>query len=100
MEDADIIIQEWGLDASGLHSKESILAALAARIDAMLSGDPVALIQVMYRLDIPEAQLDAALDSEYAAQVIAQLVWDRQVRKSILRRSTPPRPAGDEDLYL
>jgi len=100
MEEADIIIQEWGLDASGLHSKESILAALTAKIDAMFTGDPVALIQVMYRLDIPEAQLDAALDSEHASQWIAQLVWDRQVMKSVLRRSTPPRPTGDEDLYL
>jgi len=98
MDEANIIIQEWGLDASGLHSKEEILAALEARIGQMLVQDPMSFIQLMYRLDIAEAQLDAAMDDPAAGALIAQLVWDRQVQKSILRRSTPPRSTEEDDL--
>src|ERR1043165_774862 len=98
MEDGRIIVEEWGLDA-GLHSKEEILAALARRIDELLSQDPVAFIQLMYRLDIPEARVDVALDMDNAAAMIAELVWDRQVHKSMLRRNTPPRSSDDTDLF-
>ena len=91
------IIQQWGLDP-GLHSKESILLALAMRIGELLAQDPVGFIQLMYRLDIPEGPLDAALESPDAGLLIAELIWNRQVQKSILRKSTPPRPEGDEDL--
>ena len=100
MDEANIIIQEWGLDASGLHTKEEILAALAARIDTILTQDPMGFVQLMYRLDIPEAQLDAVLEDEHAAAMIAQLVWERQIQKSILRRSTPPRQTGEDDEEL
>lgn len=93
----DIIIQEWGLDAS-LLSKEEILLALAARIRQMLEHDPMGFIQVMYRLDIPEAQLDAAMDADDAPAAIATLVWERQVQKAILRKATPPRSSKDADL--
>jgi hypothetical protein len=98
MNEADIIIQEWGLDASGLHTREDILAALARRIGDMLLQDPMGFIQLMYRLDIPEAQLDMALDHAEAASLIAQLVWNRQVQKIALRQSTPPKNAEDDDL--
>jgi hypothetical protein len=100
MDEANIIIQVWGLDASGLHTKEEILAALEARIGEILARDPMSFIQLMYRLDISEAQLDAAMDQPSVGAIIAQLIWDRQVQKSILRKSTPPRSTGeDEDLH-
>ncbi len=93
----DIIIQEWGLSGS-LHTKEEVLAALAARVRGMLQDDPVGFIQLMYRLDIPEAQLDAAMDGPATAEVVAELVWNRQMQKSILRKSTPKAQRDDEDL--
>lgn len=96
MDEARIIIQEWGLDAA-LHSKEDILAALASRVSDLVTQDPMAFIQLMYRLDIPERHLDAALDAPDAGALIAQLIWDRQVQKSILRKSTPPRQTDDTD---
>ena len=97
MDEASIIIQEWGLDASALHTKEEILAALEARIGQMLLQDPMGFIQLMYRLDIPESRLDAAMEDPSAGALIAQLVWDRQVQKSILRKSTPPRNSEGND---
>ena len=97
MDEASIIIQEWSLDASALHTKEDILAALAQRISELLTQDPVGFIQLMYRLDIPEASLDAALESADAPSLIAQLVWDRQIQKSMLRKSAQPRAASEED---
>ena len=89
----DELIQEWGLDA-GLHSKEAIIDALTARLAQLLDGDPVGLIQLMYRLDIPEDQLDAALDSGAAASLIANLVWNRQQQKQLMR-ATMQRPAPE-----
>jgi hypothetical protein len=100
MEEAAIIIQEWELDGSGLHSKEDILAALSARIIQLLSSDPMGFIQLMYRLDIPEAQFEAAMDAPKAEEVIAELIWNRQVQKSILRKTTRPNSAGSEDSDL
>lgn len=96
----DIIIQEWGLDASGLHSKEEILAALARRISEMLIQDPMGFIQLMYRLDIPEAQLNAALDADNSDTLIAKLVWDRQLQKSILRKRTPTKNNHEDDKLM
>ncbi len=94
----EILVSEWGLDAS-LHSKEEILTALAQRISRMLSDDPMAFIQLMYRLDIPEAQLDATMNDADAEPLIAQIVWDRQVQKQMMRKATPPpREAADDDL--
>ena len=99
MNEATTIIQEWGLD-TGLHSKEAVLAALAARITTMLDRDPMGFLQIMYRMDVSEAQLDAAMDAPDAPAVIAELVWNRQVHKSMIRRSTPPRDVaeGEEEL--
>lgn len=94
----DELIQEWGLDA-GLHSKEAIIDALVAKLDTMLRDDPMGLIQLMYRLDIHEAQLHAALDSEASASLIAHLVWNRQEQKQILRATMQrPRPQADDEL--
>src|SRR6478672_7826153 len=100
MDEANIIIQEWGLEGSGLHSKEEILAALAAKIDSMLSRDPVGFVQLMYRLDIAEAQLEAVLDDEHAASLIAQLIWDRQMQKQASRKNNPftGKRVDDEEL--
>lgn len=78
--------------------KEEILAALAQRIGDMLVNDPMGFIQLMYRLDIPEAQLDAAMDGPHAAPLIAELVWDRQLQKQMMRKTTPRRKDGDDDL--
>jgi hypothetical protein len=93
------IAQEWGLDTNLLHSKEEILAALAARIGQLFTVDTMAFIQLMYRLDIPERQLEAALEHPNAAEIIAQLIWDRQLQKYMMRKATPPPPANrDEEL--
>jgi hypothetical protein len=89
------LAREWGLDA-GLHSKEAIIDALAAKLQQMLASDPMSLIQLMYRLDIPEDQLDAALDSEASASLIAHLVWNRQEQKQRMR-ATMQRPAPEAD---
>jgi hypothetical protein len=97
MEDARIITRQWDLDPD-LHSKEAILIALAMRVGELLAQDPLQFIQLMYRLDIPEAPLNAALESPDAGLLIAELIWNRQEQKRILRQSTPPRADADEDL--
>jgi hypothetical protein len=92
------LIQEWGLNA-GLHSKEAIIDVLTAKLDRMLRDDPMGLIQLMYRLDIPEDQLDAALDAEASASLIAHLVWNRQEQKQRMRATMQrPGPEADDEL--
>ncbi len=92
------LIQEWGLD-SGLHSKEAIIDALTAKLDGMLRSDAMGLIQLMYRLDIPEEQLDAALDADASASLIAHLVWNRQEQKQRMRATMQrPGPEADDEL--
>lgn len=100
MNEAQIIIREWGLDGSGLHSKEDIINALARRVDQMLQDNPMEFIQLMYRLDISEGALDAALQAEHAALCVATLIWDRQIQKITSRQNNPFREkkAEDEDL--
>ncbi|MBS1643816.1 MAG: hypothetical protein JST36_02160 [Bacteroidetes bacterium] len=95
----EALVQEWGLDA-GLHSKEEILAAIAARIDHLILTDFMGFIQLMYRLDIAEDRLAAVLDAEDAAHQVAALVWDRQLQKMISRKMQHRPPTTEEDLLL
>lgn len=100
MSDNRISIPEWGIDASDNVSKEDILLLLQQRIIAMLSGgDMMGFLQMMYRLDIPEQQLEQALDAPNAHELLAQLIWDRQMQKSAMRKSaTPSKRDEDTDL--
>ncbi len=92
------LIQEWQLDPS-LHSKEAIIMALALRVGELLTRDPMQFLQLMYRLDVPEAPLSEALESPDAGLRIAELIWNRQEQKDITRRSFQrPDDAADEDL--
>lgn len=95
----EALVQEWGLD-SGLHSKEEILAALAARIDYLILKDFMGFIQLMYRLDIAEDRLASVLDADDAAHQVAELVWDRQIQKIISKKMTQHPGAIDDDLLL
>lgn len=72
--------------------------ALALRVGELLAQDPIAFIQLMYRLDIPEAPLNAALESPDTGLLIAELIWNRQEQKSLSRKSTPPRQNDEEEL--
>lgn len=89
------LVREWGLE-TGLYAKAEIIDALTAKLQQKLNGDPMGLIQLMYRLDIPEEQLDAALDSDGAASLLAHLVWNRQEQKQRMR-ATMQRPAPEAD---
>lgn len=92
------LVRDWGLDA-GLHSKEAIIDALTAKLELMLHNDPMGLIQLMYRLDIPEDQLDAALDADASASLLAHLVWNRQEQKQRMRATMQrPGPEADDEL--
>ncbi|MEO6834199.1 MAG: hypothetical protein ABI378_15905 [Chitinophagaceae bacterium] len=97
MHEIESIIEEWNLD-SGLRSKEEIIAALAARVEFLIANDFMGFIQLMYRLDVSEKHLEPALDAEDTGFQVANLIWDRQVQKSILRKMTPPPKGGDEEL--
>lgn len=81
----NIIFQNSGLDT--WQSKEHA-ALLAALINELIITDFPALIQLLYRIDIPEKKLKenlALYDKEDAAEIIADMIIKRQVEKIISR---------------
>jgi hypothetical protein len=72
---------DWELQLPETVSKEEILQQLANKIVTLIERNPEHFFQLMYRLDVPEAKLDAALKTEDAAHSIAELVYNRQLQK-------------------
>lgn len=75
-----------------------LLAALTARIDALLAGDPDRLRQALYRIDIPERAARAAAAADRPAAALAALVLQRVQEKAALRAAMPQKPVDDADL--
>ncbi|WP_026768337.1 hypothetical protein [Asinibacterium sp. OR53] len=68
-------IQEW---------EQMDVAALAARINRLITDDFSGLINLLYRLDISEAKLKKLLSEhpqEDAGKIIAELIIERQQQK-------------------
>ncbi|SDX47523.1 hypothetical protein SAMN05444410_1179 [Hydrobacter penzbergensis] len=68
-------IQEW---------EQMDVAALAARINRLITDDFSGLINLLYRLDISEAKLKKLLSEhpqEDAGKIIAELIVERQQQK-------------------
>ena len=79
-------------------SEEQIIAALTFRVDQLIAANPDQLFSMLYRLDIFEWKIKAALASEVdVTKKIAVLIYERQLEKIISRKkfSTPP---PDDDL--
>ena len=83
-------------------SREDIITLLQQRIEQLLAGNFMEFIQLMYRLDIPEDRLKAALDTTHAAQNLANIIWDRQILKAKLRaaHNQPQTDTRDDDLRI
>jgi hypothetical protein len=81
-------------------SKASILFQLEIRLSELLQQNAETFFQLMYRLDISERKLTAALeDKTDTIADLALLIYDRQVEKITSRRQNrPPDPSADKDL--
>src|SRR5690606_37570044 len=79
--------QSFDLNLSEEVSKEKIIAALAFRIEKLLSGNPDHLFSLLYRLDISEHKIKAAMQVSTDLPIkIAALVYERQEEKILLRQ--------------
>jgi hypothetical protein len=82
---------------------ENVLATqLAEKINALIQRDFDALVQLLYRIDVPEQKLRRMLDDnsgEDAGLLIARLIMERQWQKIESRRKyrQGDTPGADEE---
>ncbi|MCB0699027.1 MAG: hypothetical protein H6551_10275 [Chitinophagales bacterium] len=63
-------------------SEEELLLMLEQRISSLIERNAEEFFQLMYRIDIPEKQLHEVLGKPDALQVLAKLIFDRQLDKA------------------
>lgn len=92
------LAKSWNLKKADTVSEEAVLDALALRVSRLLEREPEAFFGLMYRLDISEKRLQAALTGANPPEAVARLIWDRQCEKVRLRRQHTGEKGADPDL--
>lgn len=64
-------------------SDEDMLRHISHRVDKLLKADPDLLMSYLYRLDVEQIKIEAALEtSVFPAHVtLANLIWERQKQR-------------------
>lgn len=73
--------KEWGVELADVFSEQEITERLALMLATVVEKGPEAFFRLMYRLDIPEKQLQKAMYDKEAIMKIAKLVYIRQLQK-------------------
>ena len=75
-------------------SDDEMVKHIAYRVEQMLKGDPDLLMSYLYRLDVEEKKINAALDtSPFPAHVtFAHLIWERQKQRLITKQKYKQDP--------
>lgn len=88
--DFDLDPEKAGLDGKTADAlKERLLFVLTHQIAYLMEEDIERLKWILYRIDVSEAKLMAALADNHAGEaprIIAQLIIDRQIEKAITRQ--------------
>jgi hypothetical protein len=67
---------------------EELLRALALKIEALIEYDFQGLVQLLYKLDVPENKLKELLNQHnYAPKIIATAIIERQLQKIKTRKA-------------
>lgn len=67
-------------------TEQMIMDILRQKVSELLQKDAESFFQLMYRLDIPEAKVTAALqDKDFAIDKLAHLIYTRQMEKASSR---------------
>ncbi len=94
----DTLANNFDLAINDLVSEAKIIEALTLRVEELIAGNPDQLFSMLYRLDISERKIKAALAFDVeVSKKIAVLIYERQLEKIVSRnqfRSTKP----DDDL--
>lgn len=64
-------------------SDEEMIRHIADRVEQMLKGDPDLLLSYLYRLDVEEKKIAAALETSVMPVHVtfANLIWERQKQR-------------------
>lgn len=89
-----IIRKDFNLSESEFSLAESeitaqkLLKKLSALVESLINRDFGLLLQVLYRIDIPEDKLKAALVSDQGtpSELIAQMIFEREMQKVETRK--------------
>jgi hypothetical protein len=90
--------QQWDLQMQDAITEEELLHMLADRIAVLLDRDAETFFQLMYKLDIPEQKLHDAFNTANPPQIIAVLVYQRQLQKMESRKHFRESNGGDDDM--
>jgi hypothetical protein len=94
----EIVADDFDLKPREEADEAEMLRLLTIRVTELLAGDIDLLMSYLYRLDIPEHQISAALSpvSQLAPnEAIAQLILERQKSRIETKRSIKVEPIED-----
>ena len=80
--------------------RDSLFALLKEEVNNLINEDFGKLVQILYRIDVPEKRLRQLLidnPTTDAADTIAKLIMERQVQKGRSRSQFKPNPDIPED---
>ena len=85
--DFSLAPEEFDLSQTEL-TRENLLQKLGKLVAYLMEKDFGKLLQVLYRIDIPEEKLKAALASNEASpsEVVAQMIFERVMQKVETRK--------------
>lgn len=88
---------DFDLAINDLVSREKIITALTWRVDQLIAGNPDQLFSMLYRLDISEKKIKAAMATDdEVTKKIAVLIYERQLEKIVSRNHfKAERPEDD-----
>lgn len=71
-----------------------MLNHIAARVERLLKADPDLLMSYLYRLDVRQKNIEAALELSLVPVhfAFAQLIWDRQKERLYYRKKYKQEP--------
>lgn len=88
------IAQDLDMDISEEQTDEEMIKHISYRVDQMLKGDPDLLMSYLYRLDVEEKNIKAAMETSItpAHVTFANLIWQRQKQRMETKRKYKQDP--------
>ncbi|MBT8233073.1 MAG: hypothetical protein HKO66_00635 [Saprospiraceae bacterium] len=75
-------------------SDSEMIKHIAHRVEQLLKGDPDLLMSYLYRLDVEEKNIKAAMETSITPAHItfANLIWDRQKQRILTKKKYKQDP--------
>ena len=88
------ISNDLDINISSELSDEEMIDIISVRVEQLLKADPDLLMSYMYRLDVLEKKIKAALhvSNEPVHTTFAKLIWDRQKERILTKKKYKQDP--------